>query len=199
MSIADKHGRQLGYAVLSVLESMLPGNTHLSFDRIIESGASLGVWRRRNNRPPETLLGKIIQVQLPLKKLPPLEETERQWRVCEDPILKERLWRKLNIQKAVGNHEVATIPLWIWKLGDALLISQPNEAYSFFQQELRKEFTANAIAVMNVVNGHIGYLPPAHLYDKDIYPVCQTPFDRGSLEKLILTSINASQQMMSEK
>lgn len=35
---------------------------------------------------------------------------------------------------------------------------------------------------MNLINGSIGYLPPEHLYDTDIYPVWQTPFDRGSLE-----------------
>lgn len=198
-SVADKHGCQLGYAALSVLESMLPANMDLSFDRIVESGASLGVWKRTDSHPSKTLLGKIIQVQLPLKKLLSLEETEKHWRACEDPVLKERLWRKLNIRKAVGDDEVANIPLWIWRLGDSLLISQPNEAYSLFQQELRKEFPGNAVAVMNVVNGHIGYLPPAHLYDKDIYPVWQTPFAKGSLEKLIQTSINTSQQMMNEK
>lgn len=35
---------------------------------------------------------------------------------------------------------------------------------------------------MNLVNGSIGYLPPADLYDSDVYPVWQTPFERGGLE-----------------
>ena len=38
---------------------------------------------------------------------------------------------------------------------------------------------------MNLINGSIGYLPPEDLYDTDIYPVWQTPFDRGSLEVTI--------------
>ena len=38
---------------------------------------------------------------------------------------------------------------------------------------------------MNLINGSIGYLPPADLYDTDVYPVWQTPFDRGSLEATI--------------
>ena len=90
-------------------------------------------------------------------------------------------------------------PLWIWRLGNSLLIGQPNEAYSLFQQELRQQFSANAIAVMNVVNGHTGYLPPASLYEKNIYPVWQTPFAKGSLEILINTARDLVQQMVEEK
>lgn len=198
-SIADKHGRQLGYAVLSTLESMLPGNTDLSFDKMVESGAPLAVWKRTSNKPINDLLYKEIHVELPLKKLLSISEIEKQWNECEDPVLKERLWRKLNVRKAVGDNDIAKIPLWIWQLGDSLLIGQPNEAYSLFQQELRKAFPGNAVAIMNVVNGSIGYLPAYNLYDKDIYSVWQTPFAKGSLEKLIETSIAETKQMTGEQ
>jgi hypothetical protein len=80
------------------------------------------------------------------------------------------------------------MPLWIWQLGNSFLAGQPNEAYSIFQSNLRKRFPTNAIAVMNLVNGHIGYLPNQELYADDIYPVWQTPFAKGSLEILIGTA-----------
>ena len=70
------------------------------------------------------------------------------------------------------------------------MVGHPNEAYSLLQTTLRDRFPSKAIAVMNVVNGHYGYLPPAHLYEHDLYPVWQTPFDRGSLEHLIETCSN---------
>jgi hypothetical protein len=38
---------------------------------------------------------------------------------------------------------------------------------------------------MNLVNGSIGYLPPAELCDLDLYQVWQSPFERHSLERLI--------------
>jgi len=38
---------------------------------------------------------------------------------------------------------------------------------------------------LNLINGSIGYLPPEEDYDKDIYQVWQTPFDRGALEEFI--------------
>jgi hypothetical protein len=55
------------------------------------------------------------------------------------------------------------------------------------QQELRKRFPNNAIVCVNLINGTLGYLPPRELYDCDIYPVWQTPIDRGGLELVIET------------
>jgi len=40
------------------------------------------------------------------------------------------------------------------------------------------------VAVIGQVNGSCGYLPPAEFYDQDMYPVWQTPFARGSLERI---------------
>jgi hypothetical protein len=40
---------------------------------------------------------------------------------------------------------------------------------------------------MNLINGSIGYVPPAELYDADTYTVWQTPFDRGSYERVLET------------
>jgi hypothetical protein len=40
---------------------------------------------------------------------------------------------------------------------------------------------------MNLINGSLGYLPPAELYDADTYTVWQTPFDRGSYERVLET------------
>ena len=37
---------------------------------------------------------------------------------------------------------------------------------------------------MNLINGSLGYLPPADLYDQDQYGVWQTPIERGGLEQL---------------
>jgi hypothetical protein len=73
----------------------------------------------------------------------------------------------------------------VWKLGDSFLVGQANEAYSLFQTALRTHLKPHAVAVMNVVNGSAGYLPPSELYDREIYQVWQSPFDRGSLERLI--------------
>jgi len=45
-AIADKHGRQLGYAAISALESMLSPRHKLTYRGVMESGAPLAVWLR---------------------------------------------------------------------------------------------------------------------------------------------------------
>jgi hypothetical protein len=196
--IADKNGRQLGYAVMATLESMLAPKMELSFSRVVESGAPLAVWKQTPYQPSSQLSTEMIKVPFNLKPLPSLMEIEQQYRDCEDRVLKERLSRKLAIRKAVGDGELAQMPLWVWQLGDSFLIGQPNEAYSEFQEQLRRQLSPKAIAVMNVVNGSVGYLPPGELYDKDIYQEWQTPFAAGSLELLIKTAIQVARKVIIE-
>ncbi len=197
--IADKNGRQLGYAVMAALESMLTPRMELSFSRVIESGASLAVWKQTTYQPSSQLSAKMVEVPFNLKPLPSLAEIDQQYSDCEDRVLKERLSRKRGIRKAVGDGEVAQISLWVWQLGDSFLIGQPNEAYSKFQGELRRELSPGAVAVMNLVNGSVGYLPPRELYGKDIYQEWQTPFAAGSLELLIETAVRVARETITEK
>ena len=49
---------------------------------------------------------------------------------------------------------------------------------------------------MNLINGSVGYLPPADLYDVDAYPVWQTPFDRGCLERIGETMAGAIEELL---
>jgi hypothetical protein len=49
---------------------------------------------------------------------------------------------------------------------------------------------------LNLVNGSIGYLPPAPLYDVEVYQVWQTPFDRGSLEMLEAAAIDLGRELL---
>lgn len=196
VTLAEKYGRRVGYSVLSTLESMLPPGRQLSFSNVVESGAPLAVWKENPVQAPVTLLHEMVEIDFSLKSLPSFDEIEKQWQECEDRALKERLWRKMAIRKVVGEGETVKIPLWIWRLGNSFLIGQPNEAYSVFQQELRRQLAGNAVAVMNVVNGHIGYLPPTELYDENIYCVWQTPFAKGSLELLIETAAHTAHLMM---
>ena len=199
VEIAEKHGRQLGYAVMATLENMLAPKMQLSFSGVIESGAPLAVWKQKPYNPPASMAAEMISVPFTLKPLPSLIEIEQQYLECDDRVMKERLLRKRGVRKAVGDGNVTDTPLWIWKLGDSFLIGQPNESYSQFQEQLRHQLSPNAVAVMNLVNGGIGYLPPRELYDKEIYQAWQTPFAAGSLELLTDYAIQAARKMSAEE
>jgi hypothetical protein len=134
-------------------------------------------------------------VDLPLKDWPVAAELERQYKSCPDRALAERLRRKLRIRQAIGDQATYPLELWAWRIGDAVIAGSLVEAYSDIQRALRAAFPDRAIAWMNLVNGSIGYLPPAHLYDEDLYQVWQTPFDRGSLESLTQAAVNTVREL----
>lgn len=192
-AIADAHGRKLGYAVLSTLTGMLPAGEALLYTGKIPSGADLAVWTRAEYEMPDTIQAMLLTVDLPLKPLGAVEEIEQAWTNCQDRVLKDRLWRKLNTLRSLGNGNTAKAKLWIWKLGAVLLVAQPNETYACYQQQLRAAFPNTILAVVNIANGYIGYLPPASLYAKTMYAVEQTPYAKGALEILIESTISALQ------
>ena len=190
LDIAERHGRRLGYCALAALEAMLPPETKLSFSHVVESGAPLAIWEHKPQAFSSHLSFLQIEIPLQLKDMPSLAVLEQQWSSSQDRVLKERLWRKIGVRKTVGNGDTGKTYLWIWRLGNSFLIGQPNEAYSLFQQELRRSLMPNAVAAINLVNGSAGYLPPSELYDLDNYTVEQTPFARGSLEFLIEVALS---------
>lgn len=182
----EQNGRQLGYAALSAIESMLHPRHELRYDRTVESGAPLGIWTQSPIEPSRALEAKMIQVSFPLKQRGSAEEIERQ-AASADATTRERLLRALRIGKFVGFGKTCSMPAWVWRLGDALIVAQPNEAYQRLQTTLRGAFSDAAVAVMNVANGWCGYLPPSDFYGNDAYSVWQTPFAAGALEELIRT------------
>lgn len=186
--LADRYGRQLGFSVLATLEGMLSPGHMLAYTGVVESGASLGIWKELPLEVSSNVNFVTELMGFELKDFPKLEEIEADLSVCQDRVLKERLWRKRCIRKAIGNDDIANVPVWVWKLGEVIIVGQPNEPYSDFQIELRKAFPQFAVSVGNLVNGSIGYLPPSWLYNQNAYPVWQTPFAEGGLDHLTSTT-----------
>ena len=185
--MADRHGRELGFAALATLNGMEPPGTQLGYAGVVESGAPLAVWKHEPSEPSHQLRAIRASADLPLKNWPSAEELETQRLACTDRALEERLRRKLNIRLGVGNGSTFELPVHVWRIGDAVLVGSCCEAYSVLQRELRRRFPDTTILCMNLINGSVGYLPPAEFYDVDVYAVWQTPFDRGSYERLLET------------
>jgi hypothetical protein len=185
--VADRHGRELGFAALAVLNGMEPPSTQLGYAEVVESGAPLAIWKHEPRKPSQALQAINAPVSLHLKNWPSAEELKKKLGECSDRAVEERLRRKLNIRLSVGNGATLELFVHVWRIGDAVLVGSCCEAYSVLQQELRKRFSGTTIVCMNLINGSIGYVPPAELYDSDVYTVWQTPFDRGSHERLLET------------
>ena len=184
-AIADRHGQQLGYAALAVLADMEPPGTRLTFAGAMESGAPLALWKHEPSEMSEELCAMQTTVELPLKNWPSAKELEQQRLACTDRALEERLRRKRDIRRNVGDGSTFNLPIHAWRIGDAVLVGCCCEPYAILQQELRRQNAGRTVVCMNLINGSVGYLPPADLYDAEVYPVWQTPLDRGSLETTI--------------
>lgn len=195
-SIADGHGKQLGFAALSTLHGMEPPGTRLMFGNSVESGAPLAVWRREPRELSRELMATVTSVDLPIKDWPSSESLEQQRALCTDRALEERLRRKRDIRRSIGDGSTYRLPIHVWLIGDAVLVGSCCEAYSLLQRKLRNRFPDHTIVCMNLINGSLGYLPPAELYDTDVYPVWQTPFDRGSLERVLAATTVAIEDVL---
>jgi hypothetical protein len=132
-----------------------------------------------------------LSVELELKTdLPSAEQLAEQLGKCDDRIARERLERayrrrlSLDSMKSVKGNGLA-MPVWGWRLGEALLVGTPAEAHSPLQIELRRRFPGRAMAVINLVNGYAGYLPPADVYPRQAYQVEASLFSPGCLEKTL--------------
>lgn len=196
--IVDANGRVLGFSVLSAMAATDRPGTYWTFEGALLSGAPLALWKERPMRFGSNIKSKVFEVSVPFKELPAEEEIEREYQSCEDRVMKDRLWRKLNTRRSIDDRTGMKIPVWIWKLGDAFLVAQPNEAYSEYQQVVRSLFPRETIIFINMANGYLGYLPPADLYEHDMYAVWQTPYAAGSLETLIEETIGEIRKYLEE-
>jgi hypothetical protein len=198
-AVADAHGRALGHAVLATVHAMEPPGQALAFDRVVESGAPLATWRRepRPTTPMTTsLAARRRTVDLPLKEWPSAAELAAQFAACTDRALAERLRRRLRIREALGDGRSFPLEVWGWRIGEAIVLGTMAEAYSSIQRNVRAAFPDREVMWLNLVNGSVGYLPPATLYDVDVYQAWQTPFDRGSLEALEAAAVALGRELL---
>lgn len=196
VKLADKNGRQLGYAVLSTLTGMLPPGRQITFGGPVESGAVLATWNYADHTPATILQAAVFNVKQPLKPdFPDLDEIDRQMRATTDPIVIERLARRRRIRRQLGSGSISVRKMWVWRIGDVFVVGQSDETYSDFQRSLRSHFPAVTIVVMNLVNGNCGYQPPAEVYESNVYQAWQTPFAPGCLERSVDAAVRALQSL----
>ena len=183
-SVADGHGRRLGFSALAALEGMLPPGQALRYEGVVESGAPLAVWLPAPFEPSRVLAGASVDVPLPLKPMPSEEQLEAELAATDDRAIAERLFRKLQILRSLSGDDHQVFPAWVWRVGDSLLVAQANEPYSAFQEDLRSAFPEHTVVVMNTSGAEMGYLYPPALDGEDVYQVWQTPFGPDALPTL---------------
>ncbi|MFB8189005.1 hypothetical protein ACFC14_06740 [Microbacterium sp. NPDC055988] len=185
VTVADRHGRSLGHAVLAALDSLPVPGEELTLEGVVESGAPLAVWAGQAARGGEGAAGSVTSVELPLRVLPTLDELAEEWKDIDPRSREERLGRARNLRDGYIDGPTVPHPVWAWRLGDAVIVGHPGEAYSRLQTTLRARFPETPIVVMNLTNGPgFVYLPTRDAYERGAYQAWQTPLAPGALDLL---------------
>jgi hypothetical protein len=210
-AVADRNGRQLGYAVLAALEALPPPGTRFEYTGPVLSGATLGPWEHRP-------LAAIVRAQqgrwrcrrwtvaLPYRHdLRTREQTEAErshWqaeeraareagdlaRVRDCRAMVERMTRWLARLAMLPQGETFPLPVALWQIGDGVWLAVEGEHYQALQRTLRERFAGFPLVVTTVANGsRPTYLLPADAYGKGIYQETVAVLAPGSLEQLIDT------------
>lgn len=209
VAVADRNGRQLGFAALSGLEALPQPGTAFVYTGPVVSGATLGTWAHRPQTGAEldryeVFGGRRFNTPLPYRHdLPTRTATEDElsrWkneeaaahaagdagRARDAHAHVERMTRQLS--RLAGLPEGKTYPLsvGVWRLGDALWVFSAGELYQSFQLELRRRFPHLAVVVATVCDDwQPGYLPPTTAYGYGIYQEVIAALAPGSLETLL--------------
>ena len=127
-AIADRNGRQLGYAVASTMESLPPAGTTYVYQGLRKSGADLGIWADAP-LPDERIAGASvleavrIRVPIDLAEMPTVAELQASLAASDDRVMQERLRRFIGKRRAVGDGTTFDFPVWVWRLGDAIVVA----------------------------------------------------------------------------
>lgn len=97
-SVADRHGRRLGHAVLSTLIGMPAPGRGLRLAGTIESGAPLAEWVETESHPDESVEAMLIRMPVELVPLPTEEELARRWAGVSERSRAERLLRAARVR-----------------------------------------------------------------------------------------------------
>ncbi len=217
--VADRNGRQLGYAALAALQSLPPPNTRMQYAGPVISGATIGVWNHQPLADDELHSKRQWQarrwtVDLRYRgDLPSVEQTRHeldQWLAAEQAAravndnakaadaraMAERKRRALGRLAVLPPGDHFPIPVTAWRMGDAIWLAVEGEPYNLLQRELRQRLPDTPIIVIELAGGsRISYLPIAAAYGQGIYQESIALVAAGSLEQLIQ---NISQAIQGE-
>lgn len=208
-AVADRNGRQLGFAALSAFESMPPPSTMFAYAGAVVSGAILGSWRHERATDQFTANAKTfrtLNARVPLQyrmELPTEAETRSElakWeaqeataraasdlgRVSECRARCEQMTRQLARLAALPPGNAYPLPISVLRVGDALWVFTAGELDQVFQRSLRERFAPLAVIVATITNDwQPGYIPSAATYGYGIYQESISAVAPGSLESLI--------------
>ena len=206
--VADRNGRQLGYAALSALSSMGDPGTDFVYQGPVVSGATLGTWTHMEATGVRMVAlsqftGGSFTVDLPYIDLPTMDDLQERidlWREKQreadergDVIAArdagaraERALRWQGRMTGLPEGKTYPMPFSVYRMGDAIWVTTGGEPYNWIQRELRRRFPEFTIVFSPLVDTmKIGYLLLEDRYGKGLYQEQPSVLAKGCLEMLL--------------
>lgn len=207
VDVADKNGRQLGYAALSALASLGDPETDFKYQGPVVSGATLGTWAHVEATgirmaAASQFAGSMYTVDLPYIDLPTLEELNTRiesWREKQrladekgDVIAArdagaqaERALRWAGKLVDLPEGKAYAMAFTVLRMGDAVWVTTGGEPYNAIQRNLRERFPGVTIIFSPLVGPmNVGYLLVEDRYGKGLYQEQPSVLAKGCLELL---------------
>lgn len=222
VAVADRNGRQLGYAVLAALEALPSAGTEYAYAGPVVSGAVIGTWMHQPLSTSALEASSLwrwtsLVVELPYRHdLSTLEETTQsrdRWlreeedarrsgdalRVRDCRAHVEQMTRKIGRLAALKPGSVFPLTVTIGQLGGAIWVFVPGELYQIFQTTLRARLAPRPVFVVTLTNDwQPGYIPPADVYGYGIYQEIVAAVAPGGLETLIEAIVRAGRALIGD-
>ncbi len=219
VAVADRNGRQLGYAVMSAVESLPAPGTSYEYVGPVISGATLGIWKYvpvSAERRAEIDIWQARRVVVRLKyrdDLPKRDDLERereQWaqreadaraagddiRVRDARAMVERMTRSLSRIRHLPPGDEYPYAFDIIRIGDAVWLGLNGEHYNRLQREIRRRFARTPVFVGTLANGSgISYVLDSDSYGKGLYQENVSVLAKGSLDRLVEAIANELRSM----
>lgn len=223
--VADRNGRELGYAVLSALQTLPEPGAQYTYQGPVLSGTWIGSWKYQ--AVTESQLADHaawnwhqLILEVPYRHdLPTIEETlaNREVWLAEERRVRElgdlqneeelrniranteQLTRQLTRLEALAPGRCCPLQITLGISGDALWVFTPGELYQVFQRTLRQRFAPRPVFITTLTGDwQPGYIPPASSYGYGIYQEVIAATAPGSLEVLIEQIVRALRKQLGD-
>jgi len=185
-AVADRNGEILGYATLATLAKMFPPASEYRLTELVRSGADLAKWTFVAAKPSTIVKRERVNVRMKHKKLLTEEQMRVNWHDVNPRIVNMRVQKQLGIRLNYVDDDHVNHPVWLWQIGDAVMVAHCGEAYFEMQQELRRRHPERVIMFMDMTNGPgYVYIPTRSAYARNAYQSWQTILAPGSFEEMV--------------
>lgn len=222
-AVADRNGRELGFAVLSALQALPEPGLRYAYQGPVLSGTWIGSWKHEPLSAAQ-LSGHSVWnwhrliLEVPYRHdLPTIEETlatREAWLAEEQRVRRlgeqqnqeelrnirantEQLTRQLTRLEALAPGRCCPLQITLGISGEAIWVFTPGELYQVFQRVLRQRFAPRPVFITTLTGDwQPGYIPPASSYGYGIYQEVIAATAPGSLEVLIEQIVRALRQQL---